>query len=524
MCASTTRFPARGRHLPAAAVTVVGAAVFIALSVGQWRSYRVPSWDLAIFSQLAKDYAHLQAPIVPIKGEGFNLLGDHFHPVLVLLAPAWWIAPSPLTLLIVQDLLLAVSAWPLTRLATRCLDAVGGTVLGLVYVLSWGLQTAVAAQFHEIAFAVPLLAWASAAFAEDHWWAVAGWSAPLVLVKEDLGLTVLMIGLAIAWRGRHSGPAGAPARARLRLAGRVMEPTTAQLGLGLAVFGVVAFLVTVGLILPALSPTGTWEYGLSGNTSDGSASSAPATANLLLRALWPPVKLVTVLLLFMTAGVIGLASPWMAVMVPTLAWRFLSTKSTYWDWSQWHYNAVLMPIALGALLEVLLRLRRRHAQAADDVARPRPKTLRRRTASSLSLWHPCVPTWLRATAVVAVVIPAVTALWIAPALPLAQMTEPDWGQVPARAASAQEIVSLIPRGATVESDLGLLPYLVPQHTVYWVGTAQGVTPDYVVVDPLSGSWGAIAPQDAAAWAQEQTGTRYELIFDRDDYQVAKRVG
>ncbi|ETI99845.1 MAG: Multidrug resistance protein A, partial [Escherichia coli DORA_B_14] len=54
--------------------------------------------------------------------------------------------------------------------------------------------------------------------------------------------------------------------------------------LGLAVFGVVAFLVTVGLILPALSPTGTWEDGLRGDASDGSASSAPATAHLLLRA------------------------------------------------------------------------------------------------------------------------------------------------------------------------------------------------------------------------------------------------
>ena len=56
-----------------AAVVLVGAATLIAYSVNQWRSMQVPSWDLAIFSELAKDYAHFQAPIVPIKGEGFNL-------------------------------------------------------------------------------------------------------------------------------------------------------------------------------------------------------------------------------------------------------------------------------------------------------------------------------------------------------------------------------------------------------------------------------------------------------------------
>ena len=81
----------------------------------------VPSWDLAIFSEAAKAYAHLQAPIVEIKGPGYNLLGDHFHPILVLLGPVWRLFPSPLSLLVVQDLLLALSAWPLTRLATRLL-------------------------------------------------------------------------------------------------------------------------------------------------------------------------------------------------------------------------------------------------------------------------------------------------------------------------------------------------------------------------------------------------------------------
>ena len=109
------------RHsIPAVIVVVIGAWVMIYYSIVQWETMKqVPSWDLAIFSEMAKAYAHLQAPIVPVKGDGFNLLGDHFHPILILLGPIWRLFPTPLSLLITQDLLLAVSAWPLTRLASR---------------------------------------------------------------------------------------------------------------------------------------------------------------------------------------------------------------------------------------------------------------------------------------------------------------------------------------------------------------------------------------------------------------------
>ena len=96
--------------------------------------------------------------------------------------------PSGLTLLVVQDLLIAVSAWPLVRLASKQAGWLLGTFVGIGYVTAWGFQGAVASQFHEIAFAVPLLAWASAAFVEGRWVAVMAWSAPLVLVKEDLCL------------------------------------------------------------------------------------------------------------------------------------------------------------------------------------------------------------------------------------------------------------------------------------------------------------------------------------------------
>lgn len=479
-------------------VTVAGFLAFVSFSLGQWRSFQSPSWDLAIFSQLAKAYSHMQAPIVPIKGADTNLLGDHFHPILIVLGPLWRLAPTPLTLLIVQDLLIAVSAWPISRLACRILGHGCGIGLGLLYVLSWGFQSAVAAQFHEIAFAVPLLAWASVAFVERHWYACALWSLPLVLVKEDLGLTVAVIGLVIAWRADRR-----PAQ---------------KAGLALFGAGLLAFILTVGVILPALSPSGTWEYGINGNLGDGSATSATTPPLLITRLVWPPIKLVTLALLVTTMGVIGLRSPWTAVVLPTLAWRFLSTKEAYWDWSLWHYNAVLMPIAVGSLLDVI----------AQQCSRLHPLPLQSVTRSSIT--HPPLQiaatahTHMRILRSIAVVLPALALAWAAPSLPLAALTRPDWGDLDERTSTAHAIIDLIPADATVSSDLGLLAYLVPHTTVHWVGTDTGITPEYVVIDARSGSWGAAgAPTDAAIWEEERTGAQYDLIINRDGYQVAKRT-
>lgn len=516
---STTRRSPLARlldALPAAAAVVVGAWVLIAYSVGQWRSMYVPSWDLAIFSELAKDYAHLEAPIVPIKGEGFNLLGDHFHPILVLLGPVWRLFPTPLALLVLQDLLLAVSTWPLTRLATRLVGRLAATVLGLVYVLSWGIQGAVAAQFHEIAFAVPMLAWASVAFVERRWWACALWLAPLVLVKEDLGLTVLMAGLAIILRARLTGAddAGAPpspsspARGpawRRSLRSWALDTDPVRIGAGLALFGLLAFLLTVLVILPLLSPTGTWQYGIGGNSSDGTSTTA-TSGNLLLSLFSPSVKLTTLALLVCSAGLIGLGSPWLALVLPTLAWRFLSSKEFYWEWSNWHYNAVLMPIALGALLDVVARLRAR---------------------GGLSGWRGWrgTPALARLAVAVGLVVPVLAGAWAWDQLPLKAMTEPGYGETSARAAAAQQVMDTIPEGSTVETDLGLLAYLVPKTTVYWVGTS-GVSTDYVVIDSYSSAWGGNAPTDAAQWATQQSGgtATYSLVLSIDGYQVAKKVG
>ena len=76
------------------------------------KHYLTTGFDLGIFDQVVHAYSRFEAPIVPLKAPGYNLLGDHFHPILVLWAPLYWIWEDPRMLLLAQELLLALSSIP----------------------------------------------------------------------------------------------------------------------------------------------------------------------------------------------------------------------------------------------------------------------------------------------------------------------------------------------------------------------------------------------------------------------------
>jgi len=553
------------RHsIPATIVVVIGAWVMIYYSIVQWETMKpVPSWDLAIFSELAKAYAHFQAPIVPVKGDGYNLLGDHFHPILITLGPIWRLFPTPLSLLITQDLLLAVSAWPLTRLASRLTNQWVAGALGLVYVLSWGMQGAVEAQFHEIAFAMPMLAYASVAFVERRWVAVTAWSAPLVLVKEDMGLTVLMIGVAViltslvpAWYrtctvirpGVHGADDPDDAAEAAEADAARNRRRGLRLGVGMIVGGIATFLFSILVFLPAFNINGVWDYGLSSQDKPTSPD-----------ALTQKVKVVVMLIL--TSGIIGVTSPWLLVVLPTLAWRFLGSVEFYWVWDNWHYNATLMPIALGALLDVVARRRMHGSYAADRPVREVGVDGRAVMDSSVEAAegegagadesdvdsprrHPAAfPTWLtvplrhRFVVATSILIVVATGVLTSPYLPLWKATDQKFDPLSAeaketdeakrpethRVAVAREVIATIPEGATVVTDLSLLAYLVPRAEVSWVGTS-GPDKEYIVMSRNSSSqWGTT---NAATWGEQHSkqGADYSLIFNKDGYQIAKRNG
>ena len=181
--------------------------------------FTLSSWDNAIFEQAVRGYAHLGAPTIDVRGAGFNQLGDHFSPILVLIAPFYRLFPSAQTILIAQAVLLAISVAIIAALAIRHLGMVIGIAIGVAYGASFGLLAAVEVDFHEVAFAAPLLALAGAAYVERRFDAVVLWSLPLLLVKEEFGLTVAVIGGVLWLAGEHRRGAGARRR-RSRLGGR----------------------------------------------------------------------------------------------------------------------------------------------------------------------------------------------------------------------------------------------------------------------------------------------------------------
>src|SRR5215470_8025590 len=110
-----TRVPGGYRDPVTWAVALSAGGCYLVLSLFRLLRLNPASWDLGIFTEYLKQLAHLRAPIVDVRGPGFNLLGDHFQVIVAPIAPFFRVFPSPATLLAAQALLTAVSVFPVVQ-------------------------------------------------------------------------------------------------------------------------------------------------------------------------------------------------------------------------------------------------------------------------------------------------------------------------------------------------------------------------------------------------------------------------
>ncbi|MFE2722274.1 DUF2079 domain-containing protein [Kitasatospora sp. NPDC059327] len=440
---ATPRLPRRART---AALTLLCFAVCLAIGAQQWATAQLGGFDLGIFDQGVRGYAHLGLPVSTLKSfhhefpPGFSLLGDHFSPVIALMAPLYWLWDDPRSLLVGQALLFAAGVPLIRRIADRCFaDADPLTarraadLAALAYGLGWPLLVASRGGFHEVAFAVPLTLLMLECGLARRYGTAALAGLLLCCTKEDLGLAVGAYGLVLLLRARRDED-------------RDRRRQTARWGLGFLLGGPLASVLAIAWLVPAMGgvPGYYWNYTSLGADGGEAVSHVLGNPTLLVSTLFDaPLKPLLLLWLFGTLFLLPLRSATVLCALPLLAERVLSSNPNHWSIAR-HYDAFLWPILLVAALEVLGR---RH-----DAVRTRRLGV------------------------------AAAALTVAVALPLgaANLFVPAYWQPKPSEAALIRGAERIPDGASVEADNQAAPRLTARTDVVLVdGTPRGR--EYVLI-------------------------------------------
>ncbi|HUX69492.1 MAG TPA: DUF2079 domain-containing protein [Cellulomonadaceae bacterium] len=406
-----------------ASIALAQLAVMATYSLTRYSQFLTAGHDLGIFDQVVRAYSRFRAPIAPLKGDGFNILGDHFHPIVALLAPLYWVWDDPRMLLLAQSALLAVSTLVVWRFTRRKLTSGWATVLTVGYALGWPLQGMINFDFHEVAFAIPLLAWAVDALDRRSDGELAAASALLLLVREDMGALVAVLGVLRALR-----------RPR-------------RLGVALVAGGAACLVLVTGVLIPHFSRTGHYAYwDLPGLGPDAGAALRTAVTDpgTVLRLLvTPDQKWHTMLFLVVPLLFLPLLSARSLLAVPLLAERFLSARPALWGTS-FHYNAPVWIILFLSTIDVVGRL---HGW-------------RRRVLGS-------------ALAVILVLVPVawlvVEPTQVESLLPLARLVDGSAFQTTAHIRDQSAIVARVPAGVCVVADDRLAAHLTSKDVVATFG-------------------------------------------------------
>ena len=486
------------------------------------------SYDLAIYVEYVKRLSQLHAPVVDILGTGFNLLGNHFQPAVGLIAPFFRLVPSAGTLLFCQAALTAVSVFPVAAAATAFNGRAAGRLAGFAYAFSWGLQQLNDYDFHEVALAVPLLAFSLSALVRRRPLAAVAWAVPLVFVKEDQGFTVAAIGLLLGVSAAFPPPRSGGWRGRVpfRVAGFGTGPDgryrdgrwgDGQIALWGGVFllawGLLWSALAITVIIPHFNPSHDYYFLKDAGVAARHQSFSAGGLVRQTAASWP-VKLRTVGWLLLPTAFTALGSPVALLVLPGLALRFMTTNTVFWG-TAWHYNATAMPILFISAAEAMGRLRGwlPAARAAAELAESRRTRLTRAGG------------WLAGAAIArnGGVLLAAMACLLAFHFPLGNLWHASTYRVSAHDQAEDAAVAVVPDGATVQSTLDVLAPLAARTDTFWIGTAGNPATRYIVFDGANSGYSPAIANVPAFIRQIYPGAGYVQVFERDEVYVFRRA-
>jgi uncharacterized membrane protein len=418
------------------------------------------SVDLAIFNQGIWLLSRFEVPISSIKG--YNIFGDHFHPVIGVFVPFYWLAPGPETLIVVQGLFFAVSIVPVYLFLRRRFEATPAFLLAIGYGLFWGLQRAALFDVHEFAFA-PLLV-ATAIVALDTRRLALLWVTCLLLMltKEDLIPLVTGIGGYLFIMGDR------------------------RQGTALAAVSLAALVLVLKILIPYMSGLGHYGYT---NTYD-EALHKPWLIPALIAT---PEKMRTVGLWLAPFLLLPLRSPLVLLLVPLALERFLSGTASHWGTS-FHYSAPLAPILA--------------MSAGDGLARLLPRvSSERRARLALGMSSAIV--------ILSAILPGRQPVWR-----LFAFDRYIPGKVES---SAPEAFRAIPPDASVAAPAAIAAHLSMRHQIVLIEAGSRPATEFIVVHRDVNPWPLEHFDALQAVIDDRRANGYESTYEQDGWTILRRT-
>ncbi len=448
-------------HRLLAILIFIATAVYATYSILRHMHFGSSGYDLGIFDQAVWHMSRFEAPASTTRNIP-NILGDHFYPILFLLAPLYWIYSSPVTLLIAQAALIASSLIPIFLFIRKRLDFTPTYLLLISYSLFWGIQSALSFDFHEVAFAVPLIAWAIYAIDSKKWWQYAVCIVLLLLTKENLSFLVVFFGIYLAFQKQY------------------------RIAVATAVSGVAWFVLATKVVIPHFAGPGVdyfhWSYSQFGPDALSALQTALASPIFTITTLLTPtVKLATGFFTLLPFLFLPLASPLIVLAIPLIAERFLSTNPAYWSHG-FHYSLALAPILVMAMADSLKRL-------------------------PLQKFHLHLAV---ATVVVACLILPSRSLWA--------LTSPSFYTKSESDKIGYQALSLIPANASVTAQNGIIPHLSQRQHIYVLSNHAPAT-DFIIAKSGMGPWPHTEWETIEAYLTTRQTEGCTKVFAQEDWLV-----
>lgn len=458
----------RGRG-PVAVVVCLCLLAYAVRDVARYVSYHAPAYDLGFFDQLVGNLAAGRGWASSFIGYDFR--GQHWEPILLVWAQLDRLVATPLWLLLVNSIALALAplaAWRLARiwLGTASLAA---PAAALATALSPIVLRTAAFDYHSEALTPLLTLLALDAAARRRWLTVAACCGVLILLKEDAFLVVAGIGWLV-WRAESR-----------------------RAGLLLSAAALAAFAVVVGVFMPWVRQGRTTDvvarYAYLAAGSHPAGPLQVATGSVLHPGAWlahlttgPALQGLAIALL--PLALLPLLSGWAVLAAaPVLAVALLSSDPLQSS-LQLHYGAEAFALLLACALLGWRRLRswgllRRFGRRAE------------------------VAFLIVALAAAVVVVP----IRLDVASPVSDLTGID------RSSAVGAVLDRVPAGVAVAASTGLVAHLSQRPHVTEFPDVRGA--DWVVID----SRGRVSLQALGAGYEQALGR-----LSRDFHVVDSAAG